>query len=377
MKYKDFKGKKISKLGFGAMRLPMNEDGLIDYEAGQAMIDYALANGINYFDTAYLYHAGKAEIFLGEALSKHPRDSFYLANKLPLWPCKAESDVVRLFEKQLGKCKVDFYDFYLLHNLSDETWEIAQKVNAFERLKQYRDEGKITHLGASFHCSPELFEEILTKHGDVLEFVQLQLNYFDWDYIDAKALYNLARKYNKPIMVMEPLRGGMLAKPLSPEARTYLDAAGASYPSYGLRFADELEGVVCTLSGMSTYEQLAENIEILSGPEMNEAEKEAVQKAAATLQNDILIPCTGCNYCYNCPSKIKISEIFSVYNDAAVRGFHYIWGSLSGKYNEITPNASACIGCGVCEFHCPQQIKIIEKLKEVHAKYQELAAIGE
>lgn len=379
MKYTDFKGDKISRLGFGTMRLPMKADGSIDYTAGQEMVDYALANGITYFDTAYKYHEGESENFVGAALSKHPRDSYYLADKMPTWLCQEEGDAKKIFEDQLAKCKTDYFDFYLVHSIEEENWPNVPRLHIIEYLREELAAGRIRHLGASFHCEPALLRQILTEYGNDLEFIQLQINYMDWEYAGAKALYEIAKEFDTPIVIMEPIRGGMLANPLSQAAKDALDSAdtGASYTSYALRFVNELDGILCTLSGMSTLEQMEENIKIFDGPAMNEAEKNAVDQAAKLLQADILVPCTGCNYCYECPQEIKISQIFSLYNEASAKGFHWIWGSLSGEYNALSKNVKDCIGCGSCESVCPQKISIIDKLKEIDAKYEELAEIGE
>lgn len=379
MNYTDFHGKQISRLGFGMMRLPMHKDGTIDYEKGQEMIDTALAKGITYIDTAYKYHDGESENFVGEALSKHPRDSYYLADKMPCWLCETPDDLRKIFEDQLQKCKTDFFDFYLIHSLGEGDLETVEKLQVVDYLSKEKSAGRIHHLGASFHCEPDFLREALTKYGDSLEFIQLQLNYFDWENGNAKDVYDVAREFDKPIIVMEPIRGGMLANPLSGKACQILDntGTGASYPSYALRFVNELPGVLCTLSGMSELSQLEENVEIFQGPALTSEEKQAIDKAVKALQADILVPCTGCNYCYECPQEIKIPDIFKLYNEAASKGFHYIWGSLSGQYNAITPNGKDCIGCGSCESHCPQKINIIEKLKEIDNKYKELAEIGE
>ncbi len=379
MNYTDFHGKQISRLGFGMMRLPMHKDGTIDYEKGQEMIDTALAKGITYIDTAYKYHDGESENFVGEALSKHPRDSYYLADKMPCWLCETPDDLRKIFEDQLQKCKTDFFDFYLIHSLGEGDLETVEKLQVVDYLSKEKSAGRIHYLGASFHCEPDFLRETLTKYGDSLEFIQLQLNYFDWENGNAKDVYDVAREFDKPIIVMEPIRGGMLANPLSGKACQILDntGTGASYPSYALRFVNELPGVLCTLSGMSELSQLEENVEIFQGPALTSEEKQAIDKAVKALQADILVPCTGCNYCYECPQEIKIPDIFKLYNEAASKGFHYIWGSLSGQYNAITPNGKDCIGCGSCESHCPQKINIIEKLKEIDNKYKELAEIGE
>lgn len=379
MQYTDFQGDQVSRLGFGTMRLPMKADGSIDYAAGQEMVDYALANGVTYFDTAYKYHEGESENFVGAALSKHPRDSFYLADKMPTWLCKTEGDAKKIFEDQLAKCKTDYFDYYLIHSIDEDNWPNVPRLHIVEYLREEKAAGRIRHLGASFHCEPDLLRRILTEYGDDLEFIQLQINYMDWEYAGAKHLYEIAREFDKPIVIMEPIRGGMLANPLSQAARDALNSpnTGASYPSYALRFVNELDGILCTLSGMSSLAQMKENIEIFGGPAMNEAEKKAVDTAAKLLRAEILVPCTGCNYCYACPQEIKISEIFSLYNEAAAKGFHWIWGSLSGQYNALSKNGKDCIGCGSCESVCPQKISIIDKLQEIDAKYAELAEIGE
>ena len=248
MKYTDFKGDKISRLGFGTMRLPMKADGSINYTAGQEMVDYALANGITYFDTAYKYHEGESENFVGAALSKHPRDSYYLADKMPTWLCQEEGDAKKIFEDQLAKCKTDYFDFYLVHSIEEENWPNVPRLHIIEYLREELAAGRIRHLGASFHCEPALLRQILTEYGDDLEFIQLQINYMDWEYAGAKALYEIAKEFDTPIVIMEPIRGGMLANPLSQAAKDALDSAdtGASYTSYALRFVNELDGILCT-----------------------------------------------------------------------------------------------------------------------------------
>lgn len=387
MKYTEFKGLQIPRLGFGTMRLPMDAQGEIDYPAAKAMVDHALANGMNYLDTAYKYHNGFSETFLGKALADHDRSTYMLADKLPTWLCETEADVTRIFEEQLEKCATTYFDFYLLHCIDEESWPNIPALNMFEILKKEKEAGRIKHLGASFHCAPELLRHVLSEFGEYLEFVQLQLNYFDWEYDNAAAIHEIAVEFGKPIIIMEPVRGGMLAQPMSEEACTILDQAATdaakrpdgstNYVSFALRYANELPGILTTLSGMSSMEQMLENMEIFDGPEMTAEEAAAVEKAAKAIRADILIPCTACNYCYECPAGIKIPEIFKLYNGAAVKGFHNIWGSLSGAYYKMEPTASACIGCGSCESHCPQKIKIIDELKKVDAKYAHLKEIGE
>ncbi len=384
MRYNDFQDLKLSSLGFGTMRLPMKPDGSIDYECGGEMVAKAMNGGITYFDTAYRYHQGESENFCGKVISKYPRNSYMLADKLPTWLCMSTEDAEAIFAEQLQKCNVEYFDFYLLHNVDEATWPNIQKLNLIDFIKEKKASGKARHIGFSVHCQPELLEEILSKYNDVLEFVQIQLNYFDWEFKDARALYHVARKYNKPIIVMEPVRGGMLANIPSPAVRHILDKAsedagqpGVSYASYALRYAEHLEGVVCTLSGMSTVAQMEDNIKTFSGPLLTDCQLTAIPEAAKTLNSDIIVPCTGCNYCDECPAGIKIPEIFKWYNEAAAKGFHWIWGSLSAEYEKLGANGNYCLKCGNCESHCPQKINIIDKLQEIAAKNSELKEAGE
>lgn len=384
MRYNDFNGEKVSSLGFGTMRLPMHDNGEINYEAGAEMVEAAMKNGITYFDTAYKYHKGDAENFCGAVLSKYPRESYTLADKLPTWLCNTTEDAERIFNEQLEKCNVNYFDYYLLHSIDEGSWPDIEKVNLVDFMIKKKESGLVKHIGFSAHCGPELLEHILSKYNDVFEFVQLQINYFDWEFQDAKALYDIARKYNQPIIIMEPIRGGMLANLPSEEAKKVLDVATAaegkdpmSYAAYALLFVEQLEGVACTLSGMSSLEQTVDNINTFSEKELTAGELDAITHATSKLQADILIPCTGCDYCFECPSDIKISKLFAWYNEAAAKGFHYIWGSLARNYEKIGPNAANCIECGNCQSHCPQKIDIIEKLQMLHNKYNELKEIGE
>ena len=242
----------------------------------------------------------------------------------------------KIFAEQLAKCNVDYFDFYLLHNVDEESWPNIEKLDLVDFVAQKKAAGKARHIGFSVHCQPELLDMVLSKYGHILEFVQIQLNYFDWEHLNAKALYETARKYDKPIIVMEPVRGGMLASPSSDEVRRILDDAsekagqsGASYASYALRYASQLDGVLCTLSGMSTTAQMKENIQTFSGPVLTADQLDAVHQAALKLRADIIVPCTGCNYCYECPAEIKIPKIFSWYNEAAAKRLSLDLGLLS------------------------------------------------
>ena len=266
MVYSDFNELKISKLGLGMMRLPQTPEKKIDFEDSTKMIDMAIKGGINYFDTAYRYHDGESEVFVGEILSKYPRESYYLADKLPAWICKTRQEAEDIFAEQLKRCKTDYFDFYLLHSVDEESWPLIESFELVDYIKGLKEQELVRHLGLSVHCGPELLEMIFANHSDVFEFVQIQLNYFDWDYINAKELYNIARKYNKPVIVMEPLRGGTLANLPSERASKVLKEASeksnmspCSDASYGLRYLRQLEGVMIILSGMSTVQQLEDN----------------------------------------------------------------------------------------------------------------------
>lgn len=376
MQYSKFQDMKISKLGFGTMRLPMKEDGSIDKEETKKMVKVAMDAGINYYDTAWGYHAGKAEEVTGEILADYPRDSYYLATKMPTWLCHSKQDVIDTFQKQLEHLRTDYFDFYLVHSIDDDSWPNTQNIQCINALLEEKAAGRIKHLGASFHCSLELLEEILEIYGSVLEFVQLQINYHDWDFAQGKELHELALKFGKPIVIMEPLRGGMLAN-LTPESaqifRDYEAKEGTSHSNafYALKYASELKNVFVTLSGMSSMAQLEDNIKIFDEPEMSKSDYATIDEVKESLKNSILIPCTACNYCYDCPSEIKIPDVFGAYNESASKGFHEIWGKIYGPYDRVMKGASPCIECGQCLAICPQHLKIPELLKKVAAKYDE------
>ncbi|MFR1343457.1 MAG: aldo/keto reductase [Anaerovoracaceae bacterium] len=367
MRYSNFKEKKLSKMGFGTLRLPLNIEGTEpDYIAIEKMVDIALGGGINYFDTGYSYAKEKAEVALGKALKRHPRNSYYLADKLPTWRCKSPDDVKEIFEDQLKKCDTDYFDFYLIHSIKEKRYEEIAKYKVMEQLKDEVKKGRIIHLGASAHCGPELLRELLETYGEDLEFIQLQLNYMDWEFAEAKELHKIAVEFDKPIMVMEALRGGMLANPISDSAREVLSeiTSGTTYPSLGYRFVEGLQNVAVVLSGVSNTGEVKQNIDIFNERPLSAYEKETILKAAKVLARDIMVPCTACDYCSECPQKIKISKIFATYNEAAASGFNRPWMPLSKDYKVFEKNAKDCRKCGLCEAHCPQNIKIIEQLKK-------------
>lgn len=377
MEYSQFHEMKISKLGFGAMRLPMHEDGSIDKEETALLVKRAMDGGVNYYDTAYTYHGGTSENVMGEVLSQYPRDSYYLTTKMPTWLCKSKDDVVRIFEEQLEKLKTNYLDLYIIHSIDDDEWPHCKEIQVVNALLEEKAAGRIKHLGASFHCSLELLDEILVEYGQVLEFIQLQINYHDWDYAQGKELHQLALKYNKPIIIMEPLRGGMLAK-ITPETTELFQARNKevgeerSNAFYAFKYAAELENVFLVLSGMTTMSDLEDNIKTFSAPHLTKEDYDVIDQVAVKLKNDILVPCTGCNYCDQCPSNIRIKDVFAAYNDAASRGFKNIWASIKRPYEKALEGSDPCIECGNCQSHCPQHIEIIQKLKDIAKKYDEL-----
>lgn len=377
MKQVNFKGEKLSKMGFGTLRLPLDQTGKSpDYEKIEKMVDLAIRGGVNYFDTGYSYALEKAEIALGRALKKYPRDSYFIADKLPTWRCKSPQDVNKIFEHQLKKCGVDYFDFYLIHSIKEKRYEEIEKYEVIERLMKEKQNGRIKYFGASCHCGPKLLYRLLETYGNEIEFIQLQINYMDWEFGEAKELYEIAAEFEKPVMVMEALRGGMLANPLSTRARKILDNIGGNYPSLGYRFVNSLENVAVTLSGVACEEDVEENLRIFEQEVLSETQKNTILEAARKLAEDVLIPCTGCDYCNVCPQEIKISKIFAVYNEAAASNFNRPWLPLSKDYKAFESNANNCLQCGMCESHCPQNIKIIDWLRKIDKKYIELEKEG-
>ncbi len=359
----------MPKLGFGLMRLPEN-DGVIDHEHLCKMVDKYMDAGLNYFDTAYVYHGGKSEVAAREALVKrYPRDSFMLATKLPAWEIKKPEDVDRIFNEQLERAGVDYFDFYLLHSIEDgNNYDTYEKYDCFKWGVERREEGKIKHFGFSYHGSPELLEEILDKHPEI-EFVQIQLNYLDRTnpVVRSQKLYEILRDRNIPIIVMEPVRGGMLASmPPEIEAKFKERQPEKSVASWALRFVGSLPGVMTILSGMSSAEQMDDNLGTFKNFEpLAEDEFKIIDEATEELLSMPQIGCTACKYCCDgCPMKISIPDVFRTINtlrrypdDWRSKNFYAGLVSRSGK-------ASDCIACGQCESVCPQHLPIIELMKE-------------
>ncbi len=360
---------KMPKLGFGLMRLP-EKDGSIDFDAVCAMVDKYLAAGLNYFDTAYIYHGGKSEVAARECVVKrYPRDSFTLATKLPAWCLNTADDRDRIFNEQLERAGVDFFDFYLLHSIEEgSNYENYERFNCFEWGLEKKKEGKIKHFGFSFHGTPALLEKVLDDHPEV-EFVQIQLNYADWDnpVIASGKLYEILRSRNIPIVVMEPVKGGALSNPL-PQITEKLKAArpDASVASWALRFVGSLPGVMTILSGMSNDEQVTDNVKTFTNFEpLSENEQNIINEVRDILIGNPIVGCTACRYCCDgCPQGIKIPDIFSLVN--TVRMYNEGWRAKNFYNANIVPSARAsdCIGCGQCEEVCPQHLEIIDLLKE-------------
>lgn len=361
----------MPKLGFGLMRLP-EKDGVIDIEQVCRMADAYLATGMNYFDTAYVYHGGNSERAVKEVLVKrYPREAFTVATKLPAWVLKNEADRDRVFQEQLDRMGVDYIDYYLLHSLEDgNNYETYERLNCFEWGVQKKAEGKIRHFGFSFHGTPKLLEKVLNDHPE-MEFVQIQLNYADWDnqVVHSGKLYKILEERGLPMIIMEPVKGGTLAN-LAPDLEAMLKEArpDKSNASWALRFVGSLPGVATILSGMSNPVQMADNLETFTNFEpLSEEEKTVLDRVVKKMLDTPLIGCTACRYCTDgCPMKISIPDIFSAVN--TLRKFpsdnrpHFFYNGLVAR----SGRAGDCIGCGQCESVCPQHLPIIELLKEAH-----------
>ena len=378
MIYKNPCGEKVSLLGMGNMRLPTVDggNGPIHEEKAQEIIDFVYENGVNYFDTAYMYHGGQSETFLGKALKKFPRDSYFLASKMPSMELQKGRSVQEIFEEQLQKCQTDRFDFYLLHNLSEGSYDIFTdpQRGVIDYLLEQKKLGRIGHLGLSSHAKPETLKKFLDAY-DFPEFVQIQLNYLDWDFQDAKLQYEIITDHGLPVWVMEPCRGGRLAS-LSEDADAVLKAAqpDRSIASWAFRYLLDLSGVQVILSGMTTMEQAADNVKTFTeGKHFDEAEKEALHTALDLFRSRFIIPCTICHYCDGCPMELDIPGLLAMYNRYALNPGPM--GLMAVKNLPKEKQPSACIGCGACTAKCPQNIDIpgiMEKFAEAIASAPEM-----
>ncbi len=380
MQFNDFKGLSLSRLGFGAMRLPTKEDGSIDQAALEEMVAYAMDHGVNYFDTAYPYHGGNSEIALGRALRKYPRESWYLANKYPGHQISQSYDPAAVFEDQLKKCGVDYFDFYLLHNVYENSMSTYtdSRWGIIDYFKEQVKNGRVKHLGFSSHARPDTLEKFLDYAGDDMEFCQIQLNYLDWTLQDAQAKYDLLTRRNIPVWVMEPVRGGKLAQ-LNEEDTAKLRALRPedSAAAWAFRWLSNLPNVKVVLSGMSNMAQMEDNVKTFSSGAPQTAEEAALlMKLAESLKN--ALPCTRCRYCCDgCPQGLDIPMLIHAYNDVKYTG----GGTTVSMQFDALPQdkrPEACIKCGACAAICPQNIDIpgaLEELTDILSKLPSWAEI--
>ena len=364
------------KLGFGLMRLPLTNENLSEVDLSQSieMIDYYMQKGYNYFDTAYSYLKGNSEKTVRKALTeRYPRDSFVLTSKMPIFNLKNEEDMERIFNEQLKRCGVDYFDYYLLHNVSSKHLEKFTKIDSFEFVKQKQREGKIRHIGISCHDNPEFLESILIKHPEV-EVVQLQINYLDWNdkIINSCESYEIAKKYNKEIIIMEPLKGGSLTN-LPKEALELINKKTDNSPlSLAFHFCLELDNIKVILSGMNSIDEVKENISVFNSfNSLNSKEKSLLVEVSEIINKHVKIKCTSCNYCLeNCPQEINIPYFFRLYNSQKLLENAH---SLSMYYNNFVSKnkrPSDCVECNNCLDICPQQIDIPLMLKLVSEEYE-------
>ena len=370
MIYKNFQNHKLSALGLGAMRLPVigGDDSKIDETAAEKMVDYAMEHGINYYDTAWGYHGGQSELVIGRALKRYPRESYYLATKFPGYDLSYMDKVEEIFEKQLKKCGVEYFDFYLFHNVCEMNIDayLDDKYGIYRYLMKQKRAGRIRHLGFSAHGSYDVMKRFLEAYGEGMEFCQIQLNYLDWTFQDAKGKLELLAEHQLPVWVMEPLRGGKLAE-LSEEDAELLKnlRPDESVPAWAFRFLQSIPGVTMVLSGMSNSEQLRENIQTFEEEKpLNSKEMEKLLKIANNMVEKIALPCTACRYCVShCPQGLDIPALLALYNEHCVTDGGFIAPmALSAIQEEKRPGA--CIGCRSCEAVCPQQIKVSEAMAD-------------
>jgi len=365
-------GQDVAKLGFGMMRLPALENGEIDLGQVEQMVDLFMAEGFNYFDTAFGYLDGRSESIVGQAVvQRYPRDKFLLATKLPPWELKESADMQRIFDTQLARTGAGYFDYYMLHALGKGNLGVCDSLGAWAFLRDLKAKGLVRHIGCSFHDTADVLDEILTKHPE-LDFVQLQINYADWedDGVQARLCYEVARKHGTPIIVMEPVKGGSLGT-ISGPALDVLKAIRpeATAASWAMRYAASIDGLITVLSGMSTLEQMRDNCATIKAMEpVTEADHKALAEVLRVLAETPTTPCTKCNYCIEkCPANIPIPSIIDAYNTRRTydnpSGSHYAFVTRGkGK-------ASECIACGVCVERCPQHIEIVELLKECAVFY--------
>ncbi|MCR5250329.1 MAG: aldo/keto reductase [Lachnospiraceae bacterium] len=368
MNAKELRPEDTGKLGFGLMRLPRKGLG-IDVAQTSQMVDLFLEAGFTYFDTAHVY-PGSEEAIRKALVERHPRESFTLATKLFAMTALSEKAARQQFTTSLERTGAGYIDYYLLHTLMENNYRKYEKFHLWDFVQEEKEKGRIRHVGFSFHDGPELLEKILQAHPEV-DFVQLQINYADWERpsVTSRANYEVARKHGKQIVVMEPVKGGALAKPPKEIQKMFLDyAPNRSFASWAIRFVASLEGILTVLSGMSNVAQMEDNLSYMKDFQpLNEEERQIIRKAQEILGRSATIPCTGCGYCMKgCPKQIPIPEVFAAMNRRLGDGQLAEASEAYAAIREKGPAADACVACGQCENVCPQHIPVIEKLKECH-----------
>ena len=366
MIYREFQQDKLSLLGFGMMRLPLSDDGSVDEEQVFRMVDHAMANGVNYFDTAFPYHNGKSELVAGKALGRYPRERYYLASKYPGHQIAKEYHPEEIFEKQLKKCGVEYFDYYLLHNVHEISIDVYEdpQWGIIDYFVKQKEAGRIRHLGFSTHARPETLEAFLERHGDRMEFCQIQLNYLDWTLQEGKKKVELLNRYNIPIWVMESVRGGRLCDlGEKNNARLAQMAPGQSPASWGYRYLMDIPGVTMILTGASNIEQMRENVETFAqGRPLTKEEKDLLYEIAEDLKG--AVGCTACRYCTEgCPAGLDIPLLIKFYNDAKFDAGMNVSMQMDSLAKEKQPDA--CIKCGACAAVCPQKIPVPEVLEQL------------
>jgi len=366
----NFQNLQISALGMGCMRYPYIDNfSNIDIEASRKIINYAMSHGINYYDTAWGYHDGNSEKITGELLREYPRESYYLASKFPGYDLSNINKVEEIFEEQLKRCGVDFFDFYLFHNVCEMNINeyLDPKYRILDYLLEQKKNGRIRHLGFSTHGTLETMKKFIDACGNHMEFAQIQINWLDWNFQDAKSKVDILNKHNIPIWVMEPVRGGSLLK-LSPEHADKLRsiAPNRSLAEWGFRFLQSISGVTMTLSGMSTLSQMIENISIYeSSQPLNDEEKTLLLEIANEMTSKTSLPCTKCRYCTtHCPMELDIPRLIEIYNEDVYSGGGFMAPMALDAFEE-NKLPSACIGCKACEAVCPQNIKISDMMTDL------------
>ena len=369
-----FRDLEIPLLGFGCMRLPMTKDNEIDMLELDKMVDYSMEHGANYFDTAYMYVNGQSENAMGKTLNRYKREDFILADKSPIYKMRSQEDVRVIFEEQCKKCQVDYFDFYMCHNINVNTFDIYKNVKMYDELVKLKNEGRIKYLGFSFHGTPDILREVVKEHK--WDFCQLQINYLDWDVVKAHEQYEIVQAENIPVIVMEPLRGGGLVN-LSDAAFKRLKTAypDATPAEFGLRWAASRQNVITVLSGMSNLQQVKENVQtFMDYKDMNEEEEKVADEIAKIIQSQGEINCTACKYCMEvCPKNINIPAAFALYNQYKVTNNKMLFGIY---YNTLADSEKPekCIKCGLCSKNCPQNLDIPALLSKIAEEYKKIKA---